>query len=116
MLLDTLLALLQGWAPAFPRQRTCQGAIALALGLLCGLGRRTLTRALCFLGRQHRDWSADYRLFSRSRWESKALFLRRSFKPPSPPTAAVISPSAWTAPTSNAAAKRSKPPSGSATP
>lgn len=74
MLLDTLLALLQGWAPAFPRQRTCQGAIALALGLLCGLGRRTLTRALCFLGRQHRDWSADYRLFSRSRWESKALF------------------------------------------
>ena len=52
MLLDTLLALLQGWAPAFPRQRTCQRAIALALGLLCGLGRRTLTRALCFLGRQ----------------------------------------------------------------
>ena len=67
MLLDTLLALLQGWAPAFAQQRTCQRAIALALGLLCGLGRRTLTRALRFLGRQHRDWSADYRLFSRSR-------------------------------------------------
>jgi hypothetical protein len=46
----------------------------LALGLLCGLGRRTLTRALCFLGRQYQDWSADYRLFSRSRWEPKALF------------------------------------------
>jgi DDE superfamily endonuclease len=74
MLLERLLALLQGWAPAFPQQRTGQRAIALALGLLCGLGRRTLTRALSFLGRQHQDWSADYRLFSRSPWDPKALF------------------------------------------
>jgi hypothetical protein len=29
---------------------------------------------LCFLGRQHQDWSAAYRLFSRSRWDPRALF------------------------------------------
>src|SRR5689334_15103873 len=74
MWLDTLLALLQGWAPVFAQQRTYEGAIGLALALLCGLGRRTLTRALCFQGCQDRDWSAAYKLFNRSRWEPKALF------------------------------------------
>jgi hypothetical protein len=38
------------------------------------LGRRTLTRAICFNHRQHRDWGADYKLFNRSRWEPEALF------------------------------------------
>jgi DDE superfamily endonuclease len=74
MLLEKLLALLNGWMPAFRQQRTYRRAIALALGLLCGLGRRTLTCAIGFQHRQYRDWSADYRLFSRSPWEPKALF------------------------------------------
>jgi hypothetical protein len=59
---------------AFGQQRTCARAIALALGLLCGLGRRTVTRAICFNNRQHQDWSADYKLFNRSRWDARALF------------------------------------------
>jgi hypothetical protein len=74
MLLEKLLDLLQGWAPAFHQQRTWGRAIALALGLLCGLGRRTVTRAICFNNRQHQDWSADYKLFNRSRWDTHALF------------------------------------------
>jgi hypothetical protein len=74
MLLEKLLELLESWAPAFAQQRTCQRAIALALGLLCGLGRRTLTRAICFHQRQHQDWSADYKLFNRSQWPVHALF------------------------------------------
>jgi len=74
MLLITLLALLQDWAPVFDQQRSCTRAISLALGLLCGLGRRTVTRAICFNNRQHQDWSADYKLFSRSRWDPRALF------------------------------------------
>jgi hypothetical protein len=53
MLLEKLLHLLAGWAPAFCQQRTCERAIALALGLLCGLGRRTVTRSICFNNRQH---------------------------------------------------------------
>jgi hypothetical protein len=76
MLLEKLLELLKGWAPAFPQRRTCGRAIVLAMGLLCGLGRRTLTRAICFHGHQHQhqDWSADYKLFNRSRWPAHALF------------------------------------------
>jgi len=35
--------LLGGWAPVFRQQRTCARAVALALGLLCGLGRRTIS-------------------------------------------------------------------------
>lgn len=37
-----------------------------ALALLPTQGRRTISRMLCTLGRQDRDWSADYKLFSRS--------------------------------------------------
>jgi hypothetical protein len=74
MLLENLLHLLEGWRPAFRQKRTCARAIALALGLLCGLGRRTLTRAICFNNRQHQDWGADDKLFNRSRWEPEALF------------------------------------------
>ena len=74
MLLEHLLHLLGSWAPVFRQKRTCERAIALALGLLCGLGRRTVTRAIGFNNRQHLDWSADYKLFNRSRWEPEALF------------------------------------------
>ena len=74
MLLEKLLQLLGGWAPAFRQGRTRERAIALALGLLCGLGRRTITRAICFNNRQHQDWTADYKLFNRSRWDPQDLF------------------------------------------
>jgi hypothetical protein len=74
MLLAKLLSLLEGWAPAFRQHRTHSRAIGLALGLLCGLGRRTITRAICFNNRQHQDWGADYKLFNRSRWNARALF------------------------------------------
>jgi hypothetical protein len=73
-LLATWLELLHGWAPAFRQRRTWARALALALGLLCGWGRRTLTCALGFWDRQQRDWSADYKLFNRSRWQPRDLF------------------------------------------
>lgn len=41
--------------------------------LLC-LGRHTVTGLLCTAGRPQADWSADYRLYSRSRVEPAALF------------------------------------------
>jgi hypothetical protein len=49
-LLDTLLELLQDWAPAFRQRRTWARAILLALGLLCGWGRRTLQLRPVLLG------------------------------------------------------------------
>ena len=46
--------------------------------LVC-LGKHTVTGLLCASGRQFADWSADYRLFSRERFDKDMLFgvLRR---------------------------------------
>jgi len=62
------------WGFVFPQERTRQRALALAFGILCGVGRRTLTRAISFQGNTQKDWSADYKLFSRCPWEPRALF------------------------------------------
>jgi hypothetical protein len=62
------------WAFVFPQDRSHQRAIALAFGILCGVGKRTLTRAISFQGNTQKDWSADYKVFSRSPWEPRALF------------------------------------------
>ena len=45
-----------------------------ALALLPTLGRRTIAATRCTLGRRAGDWSADYKLFSRSPWPSQPLF------------------------------------------
>ena len=64
----------EGWASVFAQRRTLVRAIGLSVGGLCALGRRTVSRAICALGRQHEDWSADYKLFSRSEWKEEELF------------------------------------------
>jgi len=73
-LLTYLLEQTARWALVFPQERSLQRAIALAFGILCGVGRRTLTRAIAFHGNTQKDWSADYKVFSRSPWEPRALF------------------------------------------
>jgi hypothetical protein len=73
-LLTYLLEQSARWAFVFPQQRSLQRAIALAFGIVCGVGRRTLTRAICFHGNTQKDWSADYKVFSRSPWKPRALF------------------------------------------
>jgi hypothetical protein len=70
--LHTLLN--RGWRLAFPRASTHRRAMQHALALPCVLGRRTITRTLCVLGRTAQDWSADYKLFSRCRWQAERLF------------------------------------------
>jgi hypothetical protein len=75
MFAANFLALLDAsFATVFSQSRTCTRAIELALGMLCSFGRRTISRAICAIGRQNQDWSADYKLFSRSRWKEDALF------------------------------------------
>lgn len=73
-LLDYLLQQTRLWAFVFPQERSLLRASALAFGILCGVGRRTLTRAISFHGNTQKDWSADYKVFSRSPWEPRALF------------------------------------------
>jgi hypothetical protein len=73
-LLTYLLATTARWAFVFPQERSLRRGITLAFGILCGVGRRTVTRAISFQGNTQKDWSADYKVFSRSPWEARALF------------------------------------------
>ena len=69
--LDTVLA---RWQPAFHQERVFERARTLAYGMLLNLGRHTVTGALCALGHDQCDWSADYRMFSKDRFSPEGLF------------------------------------------
>jgi len=73
-LLDYLLKQTHAWSAVFAQERTRLRALTVAVGLLCGMGRRTVTRAITFHGNTQKDWSADYKVFSRSPWTPRALF------------------------------------------
>lgn len=74
-LIEPFYTLLQrGWQPVFAQARTHRRALEHALAGPCVLGRRTLSRTVCALGRAQQDWSADYKIFSRSRWQVDRLF------------------------------------------
>jgi hypothetical protein len=64
----------RGWQPVFAQKRSHERAINHALALPCVLGRRTISQTICAMGGSQEDWSADYKLFSRSQWEASALF------------------------------------------
>src|SRR5262249_40998001 len=75
MLVKEFHSLLErGWRSAFPRGRSHKRAIEHAIALPCVFGRRTISRTLGALGRWDRDWSADYKMFSRCRWKPERLF------------------------------------------
>jgi hypothetical protein len=74
LLLEKFDELLQPWRSAFAQQRTWQRAHRLAYGLLLCLRTHLTSNAICATGRQFLDWSADYRLFSRSPWNPHSLF------------------------------------------
>jgi len=74
LLLEKFHELLRPWRSAFPQERTWQRAQRLAYGLLLCLRTHLTSNAICATGRQFLDWSADYRLFSRSPWNPHALF------------------------------------------
>jgi hypothetical protein len=75
MLIQEFHALLErGWRSAFPGARIQKRAIQHAIALPCVFGRRTISRTLGALGRWDQDWSADYKMFSRSQWKPERLF------------------------------------------
>ncbi len=73
-LLETYDSLLQDWRPVFSQVRTFERARRLTFGLLVCLRLHLTSRAICAVGRQFVDWSADYRLCSRSPWNPLQLF------------------------------------------
>jgi hypothetical protein len=64
----------EGWQIVFAQKRSLKRAVEHALALPCVMGRRTISRTLCALGRSGQDWSADYKMFSRSQWRADSLF------------------------------------------
>src|SRR5258705_6762466 len=75
MLIQQFHSLLErGWGSAFPGDRSRKRAIEHAIALPCVFGRRTISRTLGALGRWDKDWSADYKIFSRCRWKPERLF------------------------------------------
>jgi hypothetical protein len=74
MLGEQLLRICSEWQDVFSRSKSFHRAVSMAVGILCGIGRATTTRAILALGRKDEDWSADYRLCSSSPWEAEALF------------------------------------------
>jgi hypothetical protein len=73
-LLGCFLDILASWETVFPQSRTFLRAVRQAVGGLVCLGRHTLSRIIWTNGGQHRDWRADYFLFSRCKWDLAALF------------------------------------------
>ena len=73
-LLACFLDIVAAWQTVFPQPRSYLRAVRQALGGLVCLGRRTLSRILWTNGGQHKDWRADYFLFSRSQWNPTRLF------------------------------------------
>ena len=59
---------------AFRQHRTWKRAKRLGFGQLACLGRHTIASLICAGGRQGDDWSADYRLFARDKWNVDDLF------------------------------------------
>ena len=72
-MLRMILTMMLEWKRVFAQKRTAQRAMRQAVSSVCVLGRRTIARS--YLVRQEAgDWSSDYKLHSRRRWEPQGLF------------------------------------------
>jgi hypothetical protein len=73
-LLINFLMILSFWKETFYRKKTLHRALCHAISSLCAIGRHTITNAIAFSGKDNSDWSAEYKFFSRSKWNLRALF------------------------------------------
>ena len=73
-LLPRLCEVLSSWRHCFVDHRTFRRAKEHAVALLVCLGRRTISRSICVLGRQFRSWAPEYRFFSKCFWKAHSLF------------------------------------------
>ncbi len=73
-LLDRLEQLIERCRPASYQERSWQRLRTHLLSDLVTLGRHTVAARILTAGGGARDWSADYRLYSRRRFDPEALF------------------------------------------
>lgn len=74
MLLERIIKETDRWQGAFARDASHQRAVEHLLASASNMGRRTVSRSIIALGRDHQDWSADYKLYARSPWDQNDLF------------------------------------------
>jgi hypothetical protein len=74
-LLWEVLVLLNQWEGMFRQNRSLLQVQRHALGLMLTMGTCQISRVLCTLGLEGRDWSAHYRRFSRSVWRGQDCFI-----------------------------------------
>ena len=60
--------------PYFCRIETFQRARDLSYAHLVTYGRRTISRMICSKNEQQADWSADYKFFSKRKWNANDIF------------------------------------------
>ena len=73
-LLATFDQLISSWREVFPQARTFERARRLVFGLVVSVRMHLTSNAICATGRQFVDWTADYRVCSRSPWDPHGLF------------------------------------------
>jgi hypothetical protein len=66
--------LIGSWRDVFPQERTFRRARRLVFGLIVSVRMHLTSHAICATGRQFVDWTADYRVCSRSPWDPHRLF------------------------------------------
>jgi hypothetical protein len=75
MLIDRLIELAHdSWKSVFAQHRTLERALQAGIGSLIAVGRRTITNSIQARNATDSDWSADYKVFSRSPWSEADLF------------------------------------------
>lgn len=67
--------LMKEWRAVFKQERTMMRAIRLALCLLLNPSRNTITQSRVYGGLGDIDWSSDYKLLSRAKWNDEELFM-----------------------------------------
>jgi hypothetical protein len=73
-LLESYDELFTRLCPYFIRAETFERARALAYSHLITYGRHTIARMICGKNDQQQDWSADYKFFSRCKWNAHDLY------------------------------------------
>jgi hypothetical protein len=73
-LLETFDELVGNWREVFFQKRVFERARRLTFGMLVSLRLHLTSNAICATGQQFKDWSADYRVCSQSRWDAEKLF------------------------------------------
>jgi len=68
-------SMMKEWKAVFRQERTMMRAIRLALCLLLNPSRNTITQSRVYGGLEDLDWSSDYKLLSRAKWNDEELFM-----------------------------------------